>query len=303
MKTASELVRNGKTMEEIQPDNVKSIYESNAAYACTFEHVLVTPHDDDDGVDVAVQYDSKGDGSEFEIGAPSTANLLVGDDKYVQTKFVLYTMDSYQITGAVFFTVPSLAMLQNNKVQITIDDSYSYCQIFIPGSTLVVEEAPESLDGPVCDDNHEMFVTDYRENEYCQGYCCNICSENKDGERWFCKEDCTDICFTCHPKPNMKPECDNGHKCIKFKDGKTPRSYLGGVVCDVCGKGGLSYNVEYYHCDDCSYDICLSCAYLKAKGKDQSEYSDEVITNVIRKMFDCEQGEVDDDGDEAMDDI
>ena len=51
-----------------------------------------------------------------------------------------------------------------------------------------------------CTNNHSMKVSDYAEDNYVNGYICDICRQSKKGNRWFCLECCSDLCFDCHPE-------------------------------------------------------------------------------------------------------
>ena len=296
MKVISDLAGTENTIEMQQPDGTCSIFTDFTAYYTQFTNCILKTGEDE--VTMNIQFNSKGDGELGDLETPAGMIIFINDEEYLQTNCTVFTKDAYQITGFITFIFPNIEILQENMVTITADEVYEPCELSIPGSTVIRAEE-ELADGPKCSQDHDMFVINYSESFYCRGYACDRCGENKEGERWFCKHDCADICFNCHPKPNVKPECENGHICTKYKDGKNPKSYHGNdAYCDVCSKGPLIYNLEFFHCPECSYDLCLTCSYLRIKNEDPSEYTDEVITTFVCGTEDVEHEEDVEDVDE-----
>ena len=60
--------------------------------------------------------------------------------------------------------------------------------------------------------------------------------------------------------------CDNGHELTRFDDPPNER-YHSGFVC----RGHAEINpceTGFYHCDECSYDLCLACFSKEAVSEE-----------------------------------
>ena len=70
-----------------------------------------------------------------------------------------------------------------------------------------------------------------------------------------------DYCFDCQAAPILNPACTKSHIMTSFPEDEIPENYHGPPLCDECRKSGLSNNSEYFHCNECNYDLCLCCAF------------------------------------------
>ena len=118
------------------------------------------------------------------------------------------------------------------------------------------------LQAPTCNNNHLCIVSGYHEDSYARGYWCNICRMNKHDERWLCEQCTYDCCFVCHAAPTLHPICNQAHSMKLCQFSEIPKGYSGSPVCDECRVNNLSNKLKYYHCNQCNYDLCLTCAYL-----------------------------------------
>lgn len=72
------------------------------------------------------------------------------------------------------------------------------------------------------------------------------------------------------------PKCENEHYMQLMMPASIPVDYNQGVRCDICGQYRLEENEYFYHCKECSYDLCDMC-----DGKDGiSEQPTELLGGV-----------------------
>ena len=101
------------------------------------------------------------------------------------------------------------------------------------------------------------------EASYESGWNCDLCSDNNVSERWFCPACCSDVCYTCHPKPEGLSEAELGGNVMA--DGKTcPWLALGGEDDEdehVSPMEDHTYDEDVAVCDGCEDDItaCHGC--------------------------------------------
>eukprot|EP01033_Poteriospumella_lacustris_P005209 gene5209-3720_t len=105
---------------------------------------------------------------------------------------------------------------------------------------------------------HVMIISNYSQNGYRTGFVCDICRTHKPvSYRWFCQSCHADQCFRCTPSQVLHPVCSRRHSMDRYTS--KPKSY-GSVRCDLCKRRQLENDPEFYHCEDCKYDLCLTCA-------------------------------------------
>jgi len=273
---ASTNVRAGALIRE-QPQGTSCKLMSNEAYRVDFPQVTIAPVDAEnpDGewsfsiIFNAVGDGSENDGEDLDLGDPIQIRLRMGED---EPKFpdasTIFTKDGYQVTGRLVYRADhySKDFFQSSAVSMHLGDDedegeYTVALLAIPGSTVQVDFVV-----PECCGEHKMIVSAFAEDGYEYGYVCTNCRDTKDGERWFCQECQDDYCFNCVAAPILSPTCNSDHNCERFTHGNIPKKYsdMGpgfGAQCDECSASGLTFSAEYFHCDECSYDLCLSCAY------------------------------------------
>ena len=84
----------------------------------------------------------------------------------------------------------------------------------------------------------------------------NLCSYSL-----TCLRILVDFCFDCVAAPIVNPICSQEHHMKRMGHGMLVEGYDGAAACDECSASPLSVNTEYFHCPECSYDLCLSCAF------------------------------------------
>jgi hypothetical protein len=279
LKAARSNMTNSGVIMRDQPQGTSSKLISNEEYFVSFPQVSISPVDPDnhDGEwALFVLFSAHGDGSEndgadLDLGDPIQIRLVLeGEEPRYCTNSTIFSKDGYQVTGRLEFRADHFTkdFLQAATASMSLGDdetmdSYTTALLAIPGSTVDVDFVV-----PECCGEHQMVVSGYAEDGYEWGYVCSNCQNQYNDERWFCKECQDDYCFNCVAAPIINPECSAGHKCERHITGSIPKKYsdMGpgfGAQCDECSADGLHQKAEYYHCPECCYDLCLSCAYGK----------------------------------------
>lgn len=112
-----------------------------------------------------------------------------------------------------------------------------------------------------CDNGHKLS---WSTKDYFGGnrYMCNFCGIALPGKsgRWWCSKCNYDICPLC----TGALRCDKDHAVIWLSDGPPAFYESKKGACDLCGKIE-DYTNNFWHCEECDYDICSECTKIKAK--------------------------------------
>eukprot|EP01084_Bolivina_argentea_P064995 118489_1 len=102
------------------------------------------------------------------------------------------------------------------------------------------------------------------------GYSCDICGDKfRKGETLYGCRNCNyDICTICNSSNNTIVYDLEGHALDKKATG-----YSGGYKCDKCKTS--SDDTITWHCDECNYDLCDKCYYIKVKRKQKNKSKPE----------------------------
>eukprot|EP01033_Poteriospumella_lacustris_P014737 gene14737-10542_t len=167
----------------------------------------------------------------------------------------IYITDFYQQRGELLFVVPASLKEAFYSTRVTFvfgASGYSDALLTFPGSTYRDTSFPRDAKG------HVMIISNYSQNGYRTGFVCDICRTHKPvSYRWFCQSCHADQCFRCTPSQVLHPVCSRRHSMDRYTS--KPKSY-GSVRCDLCKRRQLENDPEFYHCEDCKYDLCLTCA-------------------------------------------
>lgn len=258
-----------------QPTGTATRHVENGEYYIEIPSVSVTISSEG-AVSVYAQYNVRG--GDEGMPNPETCRLYVGDlEPILPNSQNIFTKDEFQITGMAVFNLPAEYVDPACAEAVYLDGGNEYftkIPLQLPGASF--EHTP-NVPGCGGEAKHPMIISDYDGGAYNEeGWVCDRCTRHLDRERWWCKTDCSDVCFTCHPAPVLYPKCPDGHTMERWQSGKMPPAY-DECICDICDRDGLQHNSEYFHCKDCEYDSCLSCAQQQSAGVDPAEYSVDVL--------------------------
>jgi hypothetical protein len=256
-----------KIPEVEQPQGTISRY--NEFFYCEVQKMKVAPHTADEGVDIQVTINVRGDGTS-PLQTPEGSRFIVdGKAVNVTPKVAYMSRDAYQILAVLTYQVTDESILNDLGTKLVEfkygSAGYKPVRVFVPGSLYRADMAPTDEAG------HKTVISNYSEGNYATGFVCNICNKSGLGERWFCQDCSADFCFNCNPAGVVYPNCANGHAMTRFT--KMPPDYNDKtrVNCDECKARSIHLNYEFYHCTEgCRYDLCISCA----AAKDQAEFDD-----------------------------
>lgn len=62
------------------------------------------------------------------------------------------------------------------------------------------------------------------------------------------------------PVGGSRVSCMQGHECLRVTG--IPDGYGGIPRCDHCGQEDLHELEHFYHCAQCSFDVCQACANI-----------------------------------------
>lgn len=235
-----------------QPQGTRSRY--NDDYYCDVEQITLRAQDDN-SVHVAVTFNVRGDGSLGGLQDASSSRIHLAGNELHSINQTIYIADYYQQRGELLFVVPASLKDAFYSTRVTFvfgASGYSDALLTFPGSTYRDTSFPRDAKG------HVMIISNYSQSGYRTGFICDICRSHKPvSYRWFCQTCHADQCFRCTPSQVMHPVCSRRHSMDRYTS--KPKSY-GSVRCDVCRRRQLENDPEFYHCEDCKYDLCLTCA-------------------------------------------
>lgn len=253
---------------EVQPLGTVSF--RNKSYYCEVEKVRVkVVEKDSTEAKVQIFINSRCDLSEGALDNPNNVQLLLGeDDSQVAAtfeSFLTYAQDDFQVTGVATFSVSeeNMESLLSEKVSFRYsEEGYEPVVIFLPGSSYRFDNSPKCTN---CDE--VMVITAETDNGL---IWCKFCDESSNGEYWWCSHcAATDFdvcyCFKCKQSLCLHPVCASDHPMKRLNG--APKCYMSDASCDKCNKNSLSQEYrQFYHCEDCKFDLCITCAYEEEKG-------------------------------------
>ena len=263
---------------EVQPLGTASV--RSRAYYGSVEKVRLIVDENTSIATIELFVNARGDMSDGPIDGPNSARLYIGNKDKVAVAvplktFKAFSTDDFQFSGILTFVLGSeelsdMILMEKVSFQYFADCDHR-AVIFIPGSRYRYDCTPkcESCTEP-------MVIKDCVEQPYEGSFWCNICQIVGNAERWFCPGCNVDYCFNCKAAVELRPLCTNDH--VMKRCNEKPSDYSGDAGCDVCGKASLSQQYyQFYHCGECKYDLCLSCAHQAAKNAASSEGQDEDV--------------------------
>ena len=252
------------SQELAQPQGTTSRY--NELYYCEVTAVSLVSHASPPSL--MITFNVRGDGSLGPLQDPMLSRLHIrmnsDDDEGVDVspvKISILQKDMYQIRGVLTFELDDC---NDDLLTATVNfifgqSGYSSAMLSLPGSRLV-----GGAGVPTCTGAHAMVITAFCRNGYEYGYVCNICRKHMSGERWHCLACKDDYCFQCKPAVANLIQCQKHH----FMRVCASTPYAGALPsCDVCRRANIMNDGDAYHCKECKYDLCISCAQKQLNEK------------------------------------
>lgn len=193
-KTSSVKVE-GKALQQ----SINTVSRYDAAYYCRVKEVRVVKTEEN-AANAMLNVSCRGDLSLGAIQDPRSSSLIVdsdGDEERIAcSNCSVLSRDAYEVAAILTYVVTDASLLFESKVMFQFGSSgYSRVTKAVPNSSY--NDAGTAV--PHCANGQPMERSTYSEGGSVNGFICDACSGTMLGERWFCKECSSDLCYDCEP--------------------------------------------------------------------------------------------------------